>query len=67
MTINCESAGDLVRSIVAKNYGTIANRAGGWNDKEVWNALRDLIVDAISPGPDKITPETSFPDGLNIF
>jgi len=59
--------GDLVRLIVAKNYGAIAKRAGGWNDHEVWNALRDLIADAISLDADKITPETSFPHGLNIF
>lgn len=64
---NCESAGDLVRLTVAKNYGRIAKRAGGWNDKEVWNVLRDLIADATSLDPGKITPETSFPDGLNIF
>jgi len=63
----CGSVRDLVRFIVAKNYGAIAKRAGGWNDKEVWNALRDLITDAISLDPDKIKPETSFPDGLNIF
>jgi hypothetical protein len=59
--------GDLVKLIVAKNFGRIAKRAGGWNDKDVWYALRDLIADAISLDPDKITPETSFPDGLNIF
>ncbi len=63
----CGSVSDLVRLIVVKNYGAIAKRAGGWNDKEVWNALRDLIADEISLDPDKITPETSFPDGLNIF
>jgi hypothetical protein len=34
---------------------------------EPFNALRDLVADAISLDPDKVAPETSFPDGLNIF
>lgn len=64
---NCKTVGDLVRVIMAKNYGTLADEAGGWNEKEVWKALRLFIADEISIAPDKITPATSFPDGLNIF
>jgi hypothetical protein len=30
---HCESAGDLVKLIVAKNYGATAKRAGGWKKK----------------------------------
>jgi acyl carrier protein len=60
---NCDSVGDLVRLIVATNYGRMAKRVGGWNDQEVWITLRDLIADAISVEPDQITPETSFPVG----
>lgn len=56
-----------MKRIVAKNYGTVARLAGGWSDKEVWCALRDLITDETSVKPERITPETPFPDGLGIF
>lgn len=67
LPLRCETVGELVKSIVSKNYGSVAARAGGWNDVEVWDALRRLIADETLIGAEEITPETSFPDGLNIF
>jgi hypothetical protein len=64
---NCESVGDLVKAIVSRNYGRLIARSGGWNEKELWNALRDLIAAETLIEPDQITPETPFPDGLHIF
>jgi hypothetical protein len=62
----CESVGDLVKVIVSRNYGRLIERSGGWNEKELGNALRDLIADETLIEPDNITPETAFPDGLHI-
>jgi hypothetical protein len=45
----------------------LADEAGGWNEKEVWKALRQFIADEISVDPGKITRDTTFPEGLNIF
>lgn len=64
---NCETVRDMVNLIVAGNYGRLARRAAGWNEKEVWNALRQFIGDETSIEPTEITPETAFPDGLNIY
>jgi len=49
------------------NYGTLSEEAGGWNEKEVWKALRLFIADEISISPEKIAQDTPFPDGLNIW
>jgi hypothetical protein len=61
------TVGELTKAILAKNYGKVAERSGGWNEKELWNALRDAIADAASIDRELITPETPFPDGLGIF
>jgi hypothetical protein len=37
---------DLRKQIVAKSYGKIATRTGGWNEKGFWTSLRDVISDA---------------------
>jgi hypothetical protein len=63
----CETVRDIVSLIVAGNYGRLVKRAGGWNEKEIWNALRQFIADETSIEPAEITPETAFPDGLNIY
>jgi hypothetical protein len=55
-----------VKVIVSRNYGRLIERSGGWNEKELGNALRDLIADETLIEPDNITPETAFPDGLHI-
>jgi hypothetical protein len=60
------TVGDLTKAIVANNYGKVATRAGGWNEKELWDALRDVIADATIER-ELITPETPFPEGLNIY
>jgi hypothetical protein len=64
---NCETVGDLVKLILAKNYRTLKKRAGSWNEREAQSALRQFIADEVGIDPKTITPETSFPQGLNIF
>ena len=62
-----QAAKDGFTGRLPKNYGTLADEAGGWNEKEVWKALRQFIADEISVDPGKITRDTTFPEGLNIF
>ena len=62
-----ETVGDLTKAIVAKNYGKVATRAGGWNENDLWDALRDIIADATLVERERITPETTFPEGLSIY
>lgn len=63
----CETVGDLTRIVLAKNYGTLADEAGGWNESEIWTALRELIAEEISFDKDSILKETAFPEGLKIY
>jgi len=63
----CETVGDLTKLVLARNYGTLADEAGGWNEREIWMALRELIADEISFDKDKILRDTAFPEGLRIF
>jgi hypothetical protein len=59
----CDTVGDLVNNVLAKNYGALSDEAGGWNEKEVWKALRRLIADQISWTLRK-SPET--PSSLKV-
>jgi hypothetical protein len=61
------TVGELTKAIVARNYGKVVLRAGGWNEKELWEALRDFIADEISIKRERITRETLFADGLGIY
>jgi len=63
----CDTVRGLVKSIVSRNFGILCAGIGGWNDREVWEALRQLIADETSTNLEKIMPDTPFPDGLGIF
>ncbi|MGC1413783.1 MAG: hypothetical protein WA817_00760 [Candidatus Acidiferrum sp.] len=63
----CETFGDLTRLTLARNYGIISAEYGVSSDQEVLDLLCRLI--AAEEGLDirKVTPETLFPEGLNIY
>jgi len=63
----CETFGDLTKLTLARNYGRISSEYGVSSDQEVLDLLCHLI--AAEEGLDirKVTPETRFPEGLNIY
>jgi hypothetical protein len=63
----CETFGDLTKLTLARNYGRISAEYGVSSDQEVLDLLCHLI--AAEEGLDirKVTPETLFPKGLNIY
>ena len=63
---NCRTVGGLVNVVVARNYGALADAAGGWNEKEIWMAWRELIADETGVDKAIIDRSTPFPEGLNI-
>jgi hypothetical protein len=63
----CKTIGDLTKLTLACNYGRISAEHGVSSDHEVLDLLCHLI--AAEEGLDirKVTPETLFPEGLNIY
>jgi len=63
----CETFADLVELTLAHNYRTISSEHGMSPERELIDVLRQLI--AVQTGLDiqKVSPETRFPEGLNIY
>ena len=64
---SCKTFGDLVKFTLARNYATVASQDGRSSQAEVLLALRYLVAVKVSKDVKEITPETRFPEGLNIY
>jgi hypothetical protein len=64
---SCKTFGDLVKFTLARNYATVASQDGRSPQAEVLLALRYLVAVQVSKDVKEITPETRFPEGLNIY
>lgn len=63
----CETFGDLTKLTLARNYGKISAEYGVSSEQEVFLLLRQLIAAEEELDIRKVTPETLFPKGLNIY
>ena len=64
---SCDDFGDLVRLTLARNYAAVASQRGRTSEREVLPVLRQLIAAETGVNMTEITPETRFPEGLNIY
>jgi hypothetical protein len=64
---SCETVGDLAKLTLARNYSKIATEHGISSERDVLEALRQLIAAEESIDVQKILPDTLFPEGLNIY
>lgn len=63
---NIATAGDLAREVLAANYATLSQNAGGHTPNELWDALCRTIVDETGVPRERITPEARIVDDLGI-
>jgi hypothetical protein len=63
----CETFGDLTKLTLARNYGRISAEYGVSSEQDVLGLLRQLIAAEMGLDFRKVTPETPFPEGLNIY
>lgn len=57
----CETAGELVKCIVALNFKIIADSVGGWNERELYESLALVIAGGSGIPLEQVRPETPFP------
>ncbi len=57
------TVGDLASTVVAMNYGNPAEQRT-WSAEEIWNTLRQIIVDVLGVDPAQVTPDARFVDDL---
>lgn len=60
------TVGDLAKDVLAANHARVAEAAGGWNQKEVWETLCSLIVRQTGVSREDITPEARIVGDLGI-
>ena len=54
------TAGGLTKEILQRNYGAISDECLRANAVEVWDILRNLIVEQLGVRPEDVTKEASF-------
>ena len=58
MPSGCETVGDLVRKAAVLNAGRLAKAGASLRDDELWNALRDVLVEHTNLPRDAIGYDT---------
>jgi len=64
---SCETFGDFVKLLLARNYAQIASMHGGSSVREVLLVLRQLVAAEVSTDVEEIVSSTHFPEGLKIY
>lgn len=60
------TVGDLSRDVLAANHAQLAAAVGGWNKKEVWEALCRVIVNQTGVDREKVKPEARIVKDLGV-
>jgi hypothetical protein len=63
---SCETCGDLVRLVLARNYSSFASQYGGSSVNEIVGLLRQLMAAELGIGLSEITPDTRIHGYLGI-
>jgi len=56
-----------VKVALARNYAAVASQNGRSSETEILSVLRQLLAEEVGKDANTITPETRFPEGLNIY
>ncbi len=62
----CLTVGNATEAILALNFAKIAEEREAWNDREVWNALRDTIVGQLGVKPEAVVRSARFVEDLRV-
>ncbi len=62
----CRTVRDLVKTILAKNGSKVAAQTWKWNEREAWETLKGIIVDAAGVKPENVVPEAELIRDLNM-
>jgi acyl carrier protein len=60
------TVGDLAKDILARNHAQLAASVGGWNKKEVWDALCRVIVNQTGVDREKVKPQARIVKDLGV-
>jgi hypothetical protein len=63
----CQTVGDLATLVLAYNYGKLARTHGISSEKELEQLLLRLVSSEVACDVQRISPDTFFPEGLNIY
>ena len=59
------SVGDVSRLVLQRNVRTLADRAGGLREREIWQALVGIVSDELGVQADEVGPDSRFVEDLN--
>lgn len=62
----CLTVGNATDAILALNFAKITQEREAWNEREVWNALRDTIVGQLGVEPEAVVRSARFVEDLRV-
>lgn len=65
-SLPASTVGALAEQIYLANLKQLAEENGGLNEREVWGALRQIIIRQLGVKPEEVTPEARFIEDLRI-
>lgn len=63
---DCRTVRDLVKTILARDGGKVAAQTWKWNEREAWETIKAIIVDASGSKPEDVVPEAHLIRDLNM-
>jgi acyl carrier protein len=61
---HCTTVRELIEAILKLNFSRLAAEGGKWNEKEVWDTLRSIIVEELGVKPEEVKPGARFIEDL---
>jgi len=60
------TVGDFARRVASLNDAELRKQCGGWNEKEIWENLRRIVVHELGVELDAVTKEARFVEDLKV-
>ncbi len=57
---------DLTNAAITRNYAVLATRLEAWDSTDVWNVLKEIIVERLGVKPESVTRDASFVEDLGL-
>lgn len=65
-SLPASTVGALAEQVYLANVKQLSEESGGLNEREVWDALKKIIISQLGVKPEEVTPEARFIEDLRM-
>lgn len=66
ISLPASTVGELAEQVYLANVKQLSEKNGGLNEREVWDALKKIIIRQLGVKPEEVTPEAKFIEDLRM-